>query len=200
MSMIIPMKFLQDAQHKAVSLKDPSSRYCTLATLEESDLSQVRLRTLVVRDINEESCLLFVNRHSQKNLLSLSDTKVEMLFFYPTLMSQFRLRGKLSLMTDIELEKHWLHKPYEAKLLDHFYARYQAQSTSLSDRKSLNKGIEELKLRYPNADSVPFINDALGLVVTANYLEVWQGLDDGIHDRRLYTLANGIWQEDLLVP
>ena len=200
MSISIPMKFLQEAQRKAISGKDPSSRYCTLATLEQADLSQVRMRTLVVRNITEESCLLFVNRHSQKNLLDLSDTKVEILLFYPTLMSQFRLRGRLSIMSDAELETHWQHKPYEAKLLDHFYGQYQAQSSSLTDRASLDKAIEELKIMYPNAAAVPFINDALGLVVTANYLEVWQGLDSGIHDRRLYTLTDQSWQEESLVP
>jgi pyridoxine/pyridoxamine 5'-phosphate oxidase len=200
MSISIPMKTLQETQRKAISVKDPCSRYCTLATLEESDLSQIRLRTLVVRDITEEACLLFVNRNSQKNLLNLSDTKVEMLLFYPTLMSQFRLRGRLSIMSDAEIETHWQHKPYEAKLLDHFYGQYQAQSSTLSDRASLIKGIEELKLMYPNAAAVPFINDALGLVVTANYLEVWQGLDNGIHDRSLFTLSDDVWQQEVLVP
>lgn len=200
MSMIIPMKFLKETRHKAISVKDPSARYCTLATLEESDLFQVRMRTLVVREITEESCLLFVNRHSQKNLLSLDKAKVEILFFYPTLMSQFRLRGRISTMLDAELEKHWQHKPYEAKLLDHYYARYQAQSSSLINREGLMEGIEALRLMYPSADKVPFIDNALGLVVTANYLEVWQGLDDGIHDRRLFTLANDLWQEEVLVP
>ena len=200
MSITVPMKFLQDAQHKAISVKDSNSRYCTLATLEESNSIQARMRTLVVRDLTDESCLLFVNRHSQKNLLNLAEAKVEILFFYPTLMSQFRLRGKLSVMPDADLEVHWKRKPYEAKLLDHFYSRYQAQSSSLDARASLNKGIEDLKLMYPNSDKVPFINDALGLVITADYLEVWQGLDNGIHDRQLYTLSNNAWQKEVLVP
>ena len=200
MAITMPMKYLQEIQHKAISMKDSNARYCTLATLEESERSQVRMRTLVVRDISEESCLLFVNRHSQKNLVNLAHSKVEILFFYPTLMSQFRLRGKLSVMSDVELEEHWQHKPYEAKLLDHFYARYQAQSSSLTAGTVLAKGLEELKLIYPETDAVPFINDALGLLVTADYLEVWQGQDNGIHDRRLFTLSNDLWQQEVLVP
>jgi pyridoxine/pyridoxamine 5'-phosphate oxidase len=200
MSITIPMKYLQESQSKAISVSDPSARYCTLATLEGFDLSQVRMRTLVVRDISEQSCLLFVNRHSQKNLVDLDNAKVEILFFYPTLMSQFRLRGKLSVLSDTDLEKHWQHKPYEAKLLDHFYTRYQAQSSSLDDSTGLIKGIEQLKLIYPEADVVPFINDARGLVITADYLEVWKGLDNGIHDRRLFKLSNDLWQQEVLVP
>ena len=200
MSITIPMKYLQESQSKAISVSDPSARYCTLATLEGSDLSQVRMRTLVVRDISEQSCLLFVNRHSQKNLVDLANAKVEILFFYPTLMSQFRLRGKLSVLSGTDLENHWQHKPYEAKLLDHFYTRYQAQSSSLADSTALIKGIKQLKLIYPEADTVPFINDALGLVITADYLEVWKGLDSGIHDRRLFKLSNDLWQQEVLVP
>ncbi len=180
--------------------RDSNSRYCTLATLEESDPSQVRMRTLVIREITEESCLLFVNRHSQKNLADLDSTKVEVLFFYPTLMAQFRLRGTLSVMSAIELEKHWQHKPYEAKLLDHLYTQQHAQSSLLKNRTELEEGISELKKMYPDSASVPFINDALGLVVKVNYLELWQGMSNGIHDRRLYTFSNDTWHEAVLVP
>lgn len=195
-----PMQCLQQTQRKALAQRDSNARYCTLATLEEADLTQVRMRTLVIREITEESCLLFVNRQSQKRLSDLDNSNAEVLFFYPTLMSQFRLRGSLTLLSAQELEPHWQHKPYEAKLLDHFYTGFHAQSAAIADRDTLDQGIAELKLRYPDASGVPFIEDALGLVVNANYLEIWQACDSGIHDRRLYKRSAGEWQEAVLVP
>jgi pyridoxine/pyridoxamine 5'-phosphate oxidase len=133
-------------------------------------------------------------------LSDLDNSNAEVLFFYPTLMSQFRLRGPLTLLSAQELEAHWQHKPYEAKLLDHFYTELHSQSASIAGRKVLDEGIADLKLRYPNPSGVPFIEDALGLVVTANYLEIWQASDSGIHDRRLYTRSESEWQEAVLVP
>lgn len=195
-----PMKLLQESRAKARALQDPSAKYCTLATLEETDSSQVRMRTLVVREITDESCLLFVNKNAQKNLHDFQSAKLEVLFFYPSLMAQFRLRGMLSFMPEEELKKRWQHKPYEAKLLDHYYAAYQSQSSSLTARANLMKGIDALKLKYPNQNEVPFVQDALGLIVKANYLEVWQGLDTGIHDRRLFTQSQNVWHEEVLVP
>lgn len=195
-----PMNVLQQVREKALSQRDPNSRYCTLATLEQQAPLQVRTRTLVVRDVSSEACLLFVNRSAQKNLGDLPDASVEVLFFYPTLMAQFRLRGSLSLMSASALEPHWQHKPYEAKLLDHFYQDYQPQSATLESRDALEQGISDLKKRYPDPDSVPFTENALGLLITADYLEIWQGMDSGLHDRRLFTRADAVWKAQALVP
>jgi len=195
-----PMALLQAKHKQALADRDSNSRYCTLATLEQNDPSQVRMRTLVMREITSESCLMFVNRRAQKNISDLGNTRVEVLFFYPTLMSQFRMRGTLSLLPEKVLETHWQHKPYEAKLLDHFYARFQAQSGSIAGRKDLESGISQLEKEYPDPGSVPFIEDAIGLLVTANYLEIWQGNDSGIHDRQLYTLQSDGWHDETIVP
>lgn len=195
-----PLEFLCEQRQAAIAKQDPSAKYCTLATLEEQCSSQVRMRTLVVREISAESCLLFVNRLAQKNLSDLSEGRVEALFFYPSLMSQFRLRGRLSLMAPSELEKHWHHKPYESKLLDHYYARYQAQSSVLSDRGALENAMAELRLIFPNPDEVPYTENALGLLIRADYLEVWQAHTSGVHDRSLFTKQGEAWTEQVLVP
>lgn len=200
MSASHPMELLIQARQSARSRNDPAARYCTLATINEAHSGQPRMRTLVVRDVTQAACLLFVNRQGQKNLHDLPKAKVEVLFFYPSLMAQFRLRGRLSLMSEKALVSHWQHKPYEAKLLDHFYATYLPQSAALQSRTELDEGLDALRQRYPDSDSVPFTRDALGLIVTAGYLEVWQGRDSAIHDRRLFMRHGQVWQEALLVP
>ena len=200
MSTRSPLEYLCEQREAAIGKKDPSANYCTFATLEEQGTTQVRTRTLVVRDVSADSCLLFVNRLAKKNLLSLSDVSAEALFFYPSLMSQFRLRGCLSLMDSSDLEKHWHHKPYESKLLDHYYARYQNQSSVLPDRASLEHAMAELKSLFPNPEKVPYIENALGLIITADYLEIWQAHVSGVHDRSLFTKQGAKWQEQVLVP
>ena len=195
-----PLEILREQRQAAIAKQDPSAKYCSFATLEEHCPSQVRMRTLVVREISTESCLLFVNRLAQKNLSNLAANKAEALFFYPSLMCQFRMRGSLSLLSASQLEPHWHHKPHASKLLDHYYARYQNQSSELNDRKTLEQALLELKKIYPNSDEVPFTKDALGLLITADYLEIWQAHDSGVHERSLFTKHGSIWREQLLVP
>ena len=121
-----PLKRLINARKTARLANDPAARYCTLATVEkqslESGVPQVRTRTVVLREVTDTACLLYVNRDSQKNLSSPANASVELLLFYPSSMLQFRVRGTVSLMDEAELEDHWHRKPYEAKLLDHYYA------------------------------------------------------------------------------
>lgn len=204
-----PLTILNEARKAARLANDPASRYCTLATIEKqeanNDQPQVRTRTVVVRDITDTACLLYVNRDGQKNLTHNSNARVELLLFYPSSMMQFRVRGKVALMDEGELKKHWQRKPYEAKLLDHYYASYQPQSSALKSRKALESGIDELKSKYPEPENVPFSDNALGIYVHADYVEVWKVKDSGLHERKLYLLNTRAhdpkeWQSTELVP
>lgn len=195
-----PMTLLMNARQEAKQNQDPSAKYCTLATLEQNDASQPRMRTLVVREINADSCVLFVNKLAQKNLLHLNEAKVELLFFYPSLLQQFRVRGELSLMCPEVLETHWQHKPYISKLLDHFYHTVAHQSAALEGSFEVERGINALKEKYPNPDTVPFTDNALGLVVSVNYLEYWRGHETGLHERTLYRHIGHSWELAALVP
>lgn len=204
-----PLTILNEARKSARLANDPASRYCTLATIEQQKIDngkpQVRTRTLVVRDITDTACLLYVNRDGQKNLAYNSNANVELLLFYPSSMMQFRLRGKVALMDEGELKEHWQRKPYEAKLLDHYYASYQPQSSKLQSRDDLENGIAELKRKYPEPDNVPFSDNALGIYVHADYVEVWKVEESGLHERKLYLRNTGPdnqqqWQSTELVP
>lgn len=204
-----PLKRLINARKTARLAHDPAARYCTLATVEkqsvESGAPQVRTRTVVLREVTETACLLYVNRDSQKNLSSPANTSVELLLFYPSSMMQFRVRGTVSLMDETELKDHWQRKPYEAKLLDHYYARYQPQSSTLESRDVLQRSIEALKATYPDPNTVPFSDNALGIYVHANYLETWKVQENGLHKRKLYKLDEDSageerWQSVELVP
>lgn len=204
-----PLTTLNEARKAARLANDPASRYCTLATIEKqeanNDQPQVRTRTVVVRDITDTTCLLYVNRDGQKNLTHNSNARVELLLFYPSSMMQFRVRGKIALMDEGELQKHWQRKPYEAKLLDHYYALYQPQSSKLQSRDDLETGIAELKRKYPEPHNVPFSDNALGVFVNADYVEVWKVRESGLHERKLYLLntepdSQQEWQSTELVP
>ena len=195
-----PMNLLISSHLKAREEQDPNTRYCTMATIDPDAPDQPRTRTLVSREITPEYCLLFVNKTSKKRLQNIEHTKVELLYFYPTLMSQYRVRGKLSLLPEEQLKPRWENKPYGSKLLDLFYLQIKKQSSPLHQPQELTEGIDKLRESYPRAEDIPFLTEAIGLIITADYVETWQAEDNGIHQRVEYHLHEHGWSSVQIVP
>lgn len=177
---------------------DSNARYCTLATV--SPAGQPTMRTLVLRDITNEGCVIYINSTSNKYQDMMDNSQVELLLFWPSLLQQYRIRGPISEISAAQMEQHWQHKPYESKLLDHFYAGYQGQSSELDHGDTLQQGIAALKRQYPTPASIPYVANAKGLVIQANYIEDWRGSNDNLHQRALHTCYQGTWVSQCLVP
>lgn len=159
------------------------------------------MRTLVLRDIDDEQFVVFVNNTSEKWRQLQISRRCEMLVFWPTLMQQYRIRGKWQEIPLSAMKTHWAKKPYDSKLLDHFYAESGSQTSIIPSRTVLLEGIERLKQRYPNAGDVPFPGNARGLAINANYMEIWHGSEtDRLHHRLRYLLTEEGWSKEILVP
>ncbi len=159
------------------------------------------MRTLVLRDIDDEQFVVFVNNTSEKWRQLQNSNRCEMLVFWPTLMQQYRIRGECQEIPLDAMKTHWAQKPYDSKLLDHFYAEGQSQTSTIASREVLLGGIERLKQRYPAAEDVPFPGNAQGLAINANYMEIWHGSEtDRLHHRHRYLLTDNGWSKEILVP
>lgn len=182
----------------AKNKRDASAPYCTLATVD--DAGQVSMRTLVLRDVTTEGLVVYVNRTSTKWSLLTSGGSLELLVFWPSLMRQYRIRGAYTELSGEVMRSHWAHKPYESKLLDHFYAEHP-QSSVVESRDVLTKGLEVLKERYPNSAVVPYIENATGIIIAPNSIESWcVSRDNHIHQRILSNLTKQGWVDEILVP
>lgn len=194
-----PIEIIRENWKLAKSLGDASADYCTLATVSEN--GQVSSRTLVLREVTEDSLVIFINETSPKWQQLDHSTKIEILIFWPSLMHQYRIRGNLEVMPGETIRRHWSRKPYESKIIDHFYGDYQPQSSALESRDALLLGISKLKVDYPKEDDVPFPDNAAGVMVKANYVETWHGsVTDRLHERHLFTLEGNRWEKKALVP
>lgn len=193
------LETIKQQWQEAKASNDSNSRYCTLATVSGS--GQPTLRTLVLRDITDEGFVIYINETSNKYQDMATNPQLELLLFWPSLMQQYRIRGVIREISPAQMEQHWQHKPYESKLLDHFYATYQGQSSELVRRDELQQGIEALKQLYPKPESVPYVANAKGLVIQANYIEDWRGSNDNLHNRVLHTFTDqGEWTSKYVVP
>ncbi|MFT4823474.1 MAG: pyridoxine/pyridoxamine 5'-phosphate oxidase [Halioglobus sp.] len=194
-----PIEIFQENWQKAKSLDDANAQYCSLATVSKD--GQASIRTLVLREVTNGSFLIFVNDTSSKWKDLLLAKQSELLVFWPSLMQQYRIRGEYSEVSAGAMKLHWAKKPYDSKILDHYYSQYQSQSSVVESRETMLNGIAELKSRYPIDKEVPFPDNAKGVAIQASYIEIWHGsASDRLHHRNLYLLSDETWEQQTLVP
>ena len=194
-----PIQIFKNNWKHAKSLGEVNSNFCSLATV--SPQGQASIRTLVLRDVTEDSFIVFINSTSLKWVDLQHSMRFELLVFWPMLMQQYRVRGEYSEVSEDLMKLHWAKKPYETKIIDHYYREYQSQSSPLESRKLLRSGIDELKNRYPLDKEIPFPGNAKGISIKASYVEVWHGCDsDRLHQRQLYLFSGNGWEKKELVP
>lgn len=193
-----PIEKFKESWQQAKTLNDPNAAFCSLATV--STQGQPSVRTLVLRDVTEESFIVFFNDTSPKWDQLQQSKQFEILIFWPSLMVQYRIRGIFKEMAIEEMKWNWNRKPYHAKLVDHFYTRYQPQSSVISSREKFLEGIETLKQEFPDDKKVPFPETIKGISFKATYLEEWCESKDRLHERHLYILKGDQWSQQVLVP
>jgi pyridoxine/pyridoxamine 5'-phosphate oxidase len=193
-----PIALFKDKWGLAKDKRDASASFCTLAIADAA--GKVSMRTLVLRDVNAGGFVVYVNRTSSKWPSLTNGLSLELLVFWPSLMRQYRIRGEYSELSPETMVSHWARKPYESKLLDHYYAQHP-QSSVVESRDVLIKGLSVLRERYPNSDAIPYIEDATGVVIAPNYIESWCASEDNhIHQRILSSLTKNGWVDEILVP
>jgi pyridoxine/pyridoxamine 5'-phosphate oxidase len=194
-----PIDIFKSNWAKAKSSGDANAEYCSLATI--SATGQASIRTLVLREVTDDSFVVFINKTSLKWEELQHSKQFELLVFWPLMMQQYRIRGVHTEVPVDAMRGHWAKKPYESKIIDHYYTEYQAQTSIVESRDVLLSGINELKNRYPSDEDVPFPENPRGISIKASYVEVWHGVaSDRLHQRILYRLSEGLWEQNTLVP
>ena len=194
-----PLDIFKNNWQRAKDCNDANAPYCFLATCNAEQHSAVRI--LVLRKVTDDGFVIYINRCSPKWQDLCDSPNCELLVFWPTLMQQYRIRGDLALIPAEEMAKHWQHKPYEAKLLDHQYLAGPTQSSVISGHEELLNGIKTLKHRYPEESEIPYPDNAIGLKIKPTFIEVWQGSpNDGLHERAAYRWCDNSWTAETLMP
>ncbi|MFT6288888.1 MAG: pyridoxine/pyridoxamine 5'-phosphate oxidase [Alcanivorax sp.] len=194
-----PIEIFDDNWKKAKSLGDANAPFCSLATV--SNTGQPSVRTLVLRGVTEDSFVIFIDETSPKWDHLKHSKQFELLVFWPSLMQQYRIRGELSELSFRTMESHWAKKPYDSKMLDHYYVEVQPQTSPVNSRETLLADIDALQKRYPADQDIPCPTSAKGISIKAAYIETWHSSDsDRLHKRHLYLLCEGQWERQVLVP
>ena len=192
-----PIEKINADRHSARDFRDGNADICFLA-LSVND--QPSVRTLVMRDISADGFTLFINTTSEKWRILQSNDNAELLLWYATLQKQYRVRGPIETLDRNTIENNWPRRPTGSKYLDHAYSNFSDQSKEIESHEALVTYIREFREANPE-ETLTTPDTAAGIRLVPETIEMLDlNNPDRIHDRKLFTRADGSWQESQLMP
>ncbi|HEX7078420.1 MAG TPA: pyridoxamine 5'-phosphate oxidase [Candidatus Eisenbacteria bacterium] len=187
-------EWYEEAHH--VGLPEPSA--ASLATVNEKGHPSVRV--VLVRGHDVHGFVFYTNLRSRKGRDLLRNASAgapaSLCFYWPPLARQVRVTGMATLVPDAEADAYWATRPRGSQVA--------AYASRQSER--LPGGREELATRFRALDkslpetSVPRPEFWSGFRIAPDEIEFWEGRENRLHQRLLYTRGDGGWTMEILAP
>jgi pyridoxamine 5'-phosphate oxidase len=166
----------------------------TLATV--SPEGQPYLRTVLLKLFDEKGFVFYTNYGSRKARHIEQNPNVGLLFAWVPLARQVKITGTAEKVSSTESLKYFATRPRGSQI----GAWASAQSEIVSSRSMLESTYEEIKQKFAKGE-VPLPEFWGGYRVIPESIEFWQGRDNRLHDRFIYTRTDsGGWQVARLAP
>ncbi|REJ82366.1 MAG: pyridoxamine 5'-phosphate oxidase [Bacteroidetes bacterium] len=166
----------------------------TLSTVDKN--LQPDSRVVLLRDLNRNGFSFFTNYLSEKGKQIQSNKRACLNFYWPELHRQVRIKGMISRLSPKESDEYFDSRPRESQI----GAWASQQSSVLESRASLESKIEFYLQKFEGM-KVPRPIHWGGYRLNPKSMEFWQGRENRLHDRILYTkMKNGAWKLNRLNP
>lgn len=181
----------------ALAAQLPLANAMTLATVSPEGAPDARI--VLLKGVDDGAFVFYTNYESRKGRQLATKPLACLVFLWTQLERQVRIEGKVEKVTAAESDKYFLSRPAGARLS----ASASAQSEVVSDRSFLESKVEKLKKQY--GENPPRPAHWGGYRVIPSQIEFWQGRENRLHDRLLYTLVGGstgrnAWKIERLAP
>lgn len=165
----------------------------TLATVDQEGSPSARI--VLLKGIEDGGFVFFTNYKSHKGRDLDINNKVSLVFFWPVLERQVRIKGLVEKINN-EASKAYFHsRPIGSQL----GAWASPQSTVIANRAILENNLELITKKYENTP-IPKPPHWGGYIVKPTSIEFWQGRQNRLHDRILYTKKTNDWLIERLAP
>ncbi|GIT97478.1 pyridoxamine 5'-phosphate oxidase [Sulfurovum sp. TSL1] len=179
------------AQAVKTEVKDPNSMI--LATSSKDNIPNIR--TVLLKIFDEKGFVFFTNYNSVKAKEIEENPHVALEFLWLDLERQVRVIGTCEKVSTSESMSYFMKRSRGSQI----GAWVSEQSSVISSRKMLQMQIEKMKQKFANG-SIPLPDFWGGYRVIPSQIEFWQGRENRLHDRILYTRDNGGWSIQRLAP
>ncbi len=165
----------------------------TLATATRE--GQPHARVVLLKQVDAAGFCFFTNYESAKGREIAANSQAALCIYWPPLERQVRITGTISKTSAAESDAYFQRRPRGSQL----GAWVSKQSHTIASRELLEQGLREVTAKFAGAD-VTRPPHWGGYRVTPSEIEFWQGRQNRLHDRLVYTLVNGEWQIKRLAP
>jgi pyridoxamine 5'-phosphate oxidase len=188
-----PIRQFRDWYEQAAATEAHEANAMILATATRE--GQPSARTVLLKRFDERGFVFFSNYRSRKGLELQENPRAALLFYWPSLERQVRIEGTVERLARQESADYFRGRPRGSRL----GAWASPQSEPVADRAELEERYLQAGERFP-AGEVPLPDFWGGYLVVPLRLEFWQGRQDRLHDRFLYTRSEAAWLQRRLAP
>ncbi len=188
-----PMAQFGNWFQEILRVEQPDPEAMTLSTATPD--GRVSGRVVLLKGFDEQGFVFFSNYQSRKGNEIESNPYAALTFYWFSLNRQVRIEGRVERVSARESAEYFQTRPYGSQL----GAWASPQSREIQSREMLETRLAEIDQRF-KAEQIfcpPFWG---GYRVRPLALEFWQGRENRLHDRILYTLNEGHWRITRLAP
>lgn len=187
-----PIVEFQGWLERAWAAGEPQANAMTLATIGADGAPDARM--VLLNGVDGRGFAFYTNYGSAKGANLAHEARAALVFYWPLLHRQVRVKGAVERTTREESEAYWAQRPVGSRIA----AAASAQSTVLPDRATLEAAVAELERRSPDGPPLPDFWG--GYRLRPVRIEFWQGRRHRLHDRLLYTPSGEGWTIQRLAP
>jgi pyridoxamine 5'-phosphate oxidase len=177
---------------EALAAELPLANAMTLATVSPSGAPDARI--VLLKGVEDGGFVFYTNYESRKGRQLAARPSACLVFLWAPLERQVRIEGTVHKVSAAESEAYFLTRPVGARLS----ARASAQSSIVPGREFLEAAVEKEKATH--GQNPPRPDTWGGYRVVPQRIEFWQGRENRLHDRLLYTHGGGAWKIERLAP
>lgn len=174
---------------------EEESSAMVLATADDDGKPTARI--VLLKNFSEKGFIFYTNSLSKKGTQISFNPNVALLFYWPSVYRQVRVEGHAGIISEKESDEYFRSRPEGNKIS----AVISPQSEVVPDRDSLEKKFKRAEAAYMDKE-IPRPVFWEGYIVVPEYFEFWQGRENRLHDRLIYTydLLEMNWKIKRLAP
>lgn len=170
------------------------SNAMTLTTIGLDEFPKSRV--VLLKKYTWEGFIFYTNYDSEKGKAILTNNKVCLSFFWPSLEQQIIIKGEAEKIAENLSDGYFESRPDGSKL----GAWASNQSEVVASREQLDQQLKSFEEKFRNQE-IPRPKNWGGFIVKPLSMEFWQGRPNRMHDRIRYSLQKDFnWKMERLSP
>jgi pyridoxamine 5'-phosphate oxidase len=164
-------------------------------SLATGDADEISIRTVLLKSFDEKGFVFFTNYASKKSKQIQSNPQAALLFPWLALERQVKISGTIEKISTLDSLQYFASRPKNSQL----GAWASNQSHAISSRQVLLTQFEAMKNKFKQG-KIPLPDFWGGYRLVAKKIEFWQGRENRLHDRFIYTKVKNDWKIERLAP